>query len=85
MDYSEMILKHEAHNGGRELLALNPGNFKETETPRNPYPAGYGNKIPTRYMVFIQGVWRRIYCAQWANNGTLWVQIGQRQTVIDLY
>lgn len=39
---------------------------------------GYGNRIPTRYMVRVNQRWRRVYCAIWSNVGTLY--IGSRKT-----
>ena len=38
------------------------------------YPAtGYGNKIPTRYMVRFANKWRRVYVAVWSNVGTCYI------------
>jgi hypothetical protein len=34
---------------------------------------GYGRKIPTRYMVRIQGRWRRVYACQISNAGTCYI------------
>lgn len=38
---------------------------------------GYGSRIPTRYMVKYKNKWRRVYCMQYSNCGTLY--IGKRQ------
>jgi hypothetical protein len=35
--------------------------------------SGYGNKIPTRYMVQWRGRWRRVYCACYGNSGTCYI------------
>lgn len=35
--------------------------------------SGYGRKIPTPYMVKWAGRWRRVYCAQFANAGSLYI------------
>ena len=35
--------------------------------------SGYGRKIPTRYMVRLNGKWRRVYCAIFSNSGTLYI------------
>lgn len=35
--------------------------------------SGYGNRIPTRYMVQLNGRWRRVYCAVWGNAGTAYL------------
>lgn len=34
---------------------------------------GYGSRIPTRYMVRFNGRWRRVYCRQYSNAGTLYI------------
>lgn len=34
---------------------------------------GYGSRIPTRYMVKFNGRWRRVYCRQYSNAGTLYI------------
>ncbi len=35
--------------------------------------SGYGMRIPTRYMVRLHGKWRRVYCRQISNAGTLYI------------
>lgn len=40
---------------------------------------GYGNRIPTQYMVRFNGRWRRVYCCIFSNSGTLY--IGQLRAV----
>lgn len=35
---------------------------------------GYGSRIPTRYEVSIAGRWRRVYCCQWSNAGTYYIE-----------
>lgn len=46
---------------------------------------GYGSRIPTRYKVFFNGRWRRVYCRIYSNAGTLYIgklcQVGERITV----
>jgi hypothetical protein len=34
---------------------------------------GYGARIPTRYMVQVNGKWRRVYAIQYSNAGTLFI------------
>ena len=34
---------------------------------------GYGARIPSRYMVQINGKWRRVYCRIYSNIGTLFI------------
>ena len=52
--------------------------WKESELPWQranlSYTAsGYGNKIPTRYMVRFANKWRRVYVAVWSNVGTCYI------------
>lgn len=35
--------------------------------------SGYGPRIPTRYMVQVDGKWRRVYCCIYSNSGTLFI------------
>ena len=35
--------------------------------------SGYGKRIPTRYMVRLNGKWRRVYCCIFSNIGTLYI------------
>lgn len=35
--------------------------------------SGYGSRIPTRYMVKFNNRWRRVYCAIYSNNGSLFI------------
>lgn len=35
--------------------------------------SGYGSKIPTEYMVNVNGKWRRVYCKIYSNSGTLFI------------
>lgn len=35
--------------------------------------SGYGERIPTRYMVKYNGRWRRVYAFQISNAGTLFI------------
>lgn len=46
---------------------------------------GYGAKIPTRYMVrTIDQKWRRVYCAIFSNNGSLYVMHGKEKTLVEV-
>ena len=59
------------------------GRVKETECPSNSSRAGYGGKIPTKYMVFIDNKWRRVYCRIYSNIGTCYVLINKERVIID--
>jgi hypothetical protein len=51
-----------------------PAILQQDYAPPNPYTSGYGRKIPTRYMVrTIDQRWRRVYCVQWSNAGSLYI------------
>lgn len=59
--------------------------IRKTIAPRNPYATGYGKAIPTAYMVrTINQQWRRVYCAQFSNTGTLYVKHGKALTIVEL-
>ena len=59
------------------------GRVKETECPKSNCKTGYGDKIPTQYMVFIANKWRRVYCRQYSNIGMLYVLINKERVIID--
>ena len=59
------------------------GRVKETECPSNSSRAGYGGKIPTKYMVFIDNNWRMVYCRIYSNIGTCYVLINKERVIID--
>ena len=46
--------------------------------------SGYGNRIPTSWMVHVGGRWRRVYCCIWSNIGTCFIGKSIRTgTVVD--
>lgn len=47
---------------------------KVTDVPRKGRTVtGYGSAIPTEYMVFWSGRWRRVYVANYGNYGTAYI------------
>lgn len=48
---------------------------KVTPVPRSTSVTGYGPKIPTRYMLRCQNVWRRVYMMQYGNSGSPYILI----------
>lgn len=46
--------------------------------------SGYGARIPTAYMVQVQGRWRRVYCAIFSNNGTLYIGRGESKIFVSV-
>ena len=59
------------------------GRVKVTECPRSNSRTGYGDKIPTQYLVFIAKKWRRVYCRQYSNIGMLYVLVNKERVIID--
>lgn len=35
--------------------------------------SGFGNRIPTEYMIKVANRWRRVYCRIFSNSGTLYI------------
>ena len=59
------------------------GRVKETECPKSNSKTGYGDKIPTNTMVFVENKWRRVYCCIYSNIGTCYVLIKGERVIID--
>ena len=60
-----------------QLLHIKPAadDVRQTVAPRNPYITGYGERIPSGYMVKNKrGRWQRVYTRQFSNVGTTWVK-----------
>jgi hypothetical protein len=36
--------------------------------------SGYGKRIPTQHVVYLEGRWRRVYCCIFSNAGTCYVE-----------
>jgi len=54
----------------REVIAV-----KQTEAPHHRSRTGYGNDIPTSWLVRMTDKrWRRIYVILWSNSGTAYVK-----------
>lgn len=45
---------------------------------------GYGAKIPTHYMVKFNDKWRRVYCMQYSNVGTLYIGNRKDNLIVDI-
>lgn len=46
---------------------------------------GYGERIPTQYMVQVRNRWRRVYCYLISNSGTLFIGKNLRTgTIVDI-
>lgn len=63
----------------------NPALRIDPVAPRNPYPSGYGGAIPTRYRVrTINQRWRRVYCMNYSNSGTLYIRQQGELIIVDI-
>ena len=60
------------------------GLVKETECPKSNSKTGYGSKIPTNTVVFIDNKWRRVYCRIYSNIGTCYVLMKGARVIIEL-
>jgi len=49
---------------------------KRTPAPRRRSASGYGRKLPTSWMLEVDGRWRRVYVMQWSNAGSAYVVVG---------
>lgn len=78
---------HSSHyrpDGSIDAMRTFPAEVKRAPMPHHNLglmytSSGYGSRIPTEYMVRFNGRWRRVYCRQYSNNGTLYV--GQLRAV----
>ena len=44
--------------------------------------SGYGNKIPSARVIYIEGKRRRIYTTIWSNIGTSWVTYKGKRCIV---
>jgi len=70
--------------GGPYRTEMADGIAVDAYAPPNPYKSGYGPKIPTRYRILYLGHWRRVYCALYANSGSLYVIILGDATIVSI-
>lgn len=86
IDQSEYHAVLAKHNAGHHLHSDPVAMAKETAAPKFYSATGYGRRIPTRYMVWTGGRWRRVYCYCFSNSGSLYIgKIGADCTFIDIY
>lgn len=49
-------------------------DVREVAAPRSGQTqTGYGRKMPTEYQVRMNGRWRRVYCVNYGNSGSLYI------------
>jgi hypothetical protein len=84
MEY-ELYLHGKAvrENGSFDSMWTRKVEHKITDTPRSGQTqTGYGEAIPTRYMVRFNNKWRRVYCAIFSNNGTLYIKAPKGEVIL---
>ncbi len=87
----EVELHSKKCTGVLYTIASNVFNTKrEDYVPPNPYPSGYGKKVPTRYMVkynsgkkYEASRWRRVYIMQYGNAGSAYIFIRNKVVFLD--
>lgn len=55
---------------------------KLTSTPQRRSVSGYGSRLPTHYMVFVEHRWRRVYAVCWSNVSTLYIGSSKAQGIV---
>jgi hypothetical protein len=83
----EAYLQHGKAGGPyrTERVAVKLAPMAHHKNPRLTYTAsGYGARIPTEYMVWSVGRWRRVYCRIYSNNGTLYIGRGDAQIIVSI-
>ena len=46
--------------------------------------SGYGSRLTTRWKVKYLGRARRVYCTQYANLGTLWINVKGKRVSVEM-
>jgi hypothetical protein len=59
------------------------GEIILTEAPPNPYPSGYGPKIPTRYKIRYGARMHRVYVMLYSNSGSSYIISGGEDLFLD--
>ena len=54
---------------------------RQTTPPLHRSASGYGSKIPTQWLLQLDGKrWHRVYVVQWSNSGSAYIVVrGERQ------
>lgn len=79
------FVQHDASCGIVYTLVGNVYDYKKdsmADVPLNPYPTGYGRKIPTRYWIRYENGrfdararWHRVYVMQYGNAGSAYILV----------
>lgn len=74
-----------AQNGQLIYLDIPQPSIKTTNTPRSNSSTGYGDKLPTRYMVrTTDNRWRRVYARCFSNVASLYVIENGKRYLVNL-
>ena len=46
---------------------------------------GYGKRIPSRFKVYFEGKWRRVYVTQYSNVGSAWINFQSEEIRADIW
>lgn len=85
-----MITAYLQHGGAGEPMRTESVEAKESPMAHHLAglswtATGYGERIPTPYMIRVAGRWRRVYAFQISNAATLYIGRNLRSgTVVDL-
>lgn len=55
----------------------------DAQAPPNPYPQGYGPKVPSRYWLRYLRRWRRVWMACYGNSGSAYVVVDKTDVYLD--
>lgn len=59
---------------------------RQTEPPRNRSRSGYGSKIPSSWLLQLDGKrWHRVYVVIWSNAGSPYVIVGGERLFLGSY
>jgi len=59
--------------------------IKITDTPKNYSVSGYGNRLPTRYMISIGKKWYRVYAICYSNVSSFYIRMRKQRMFVDDY
>lgn len=85
LDPAALIAATQKHNAGDPLHSNRQVRAKQTEAPRHYSATGYGRKIQTSYMVWINGRWRRVYAYCFSNAASLYIGDFSDPTFVTIY
>ena len=69
---------------GKERYTVPAVKRIETQAPRSGQTAsGYGKQIPTRYLLHIDGRWRRVYAMCYSNAATCYIFKNGKKIIVD--